>query len=85
MALAMKEQLGTDKVAVCPDGVWEGLQRYEIPSKARTFILNFDSGLPVDPLALLMDAVPKQGEILRRFSLSGVAALKNASAEEKRK
>jgi len=54
----MKEQLGTDQVAVFADGVRVGLQKYQIPFKARTFILNFDSGLPVDPLAFLMEADP---------------------------
>ena len=59
IALAMKEQLGTDQVAVFADGVRVGLQKYQIPFKARRFILDFDSGLPVDPLAFLMDAVPE--------------------------
>ena len=58
IALAMKEQLGTDQVAVFADGVRVGLQKYQIPFKARMFILNFDSGLPVDPLAFLMEADP---------------------------
>jgi hypothetical protein len=54
----MKEQLGTDHVVVCAGGIWVGLQKYQIPFKARMFILNFDSGLPVDPLAFLMEVDP---------------------------
>jgi hypothetical protein len=62
----MKEQLGTDKVKVYADVVWVGLQKYQIPFKARRFILNFNSGFPVDPLAFLMDAVPELSHLSRR-------------------
>ena len=60
IALAMKEQLGTDKVKVYADGVFVDEQKYWIPFRARRFIYDFDTGFPVDPLAFLMDAVPEQ-------------------------
>src|SRR5215469_3186938 len=55
----MKEQLGTERVDVYADHVCVGLHKYRIPFRARMFILNFDSGLPVDPLGFLMEAIPE--------------------------